>query len=96
MKKLYIISIFFAFMFGSAGLAQNNHRNRNNSSALIKVIHSELGWTDSRLTEKLLIELSRSGNGDVVNTEVLTEMPKFPVGRYETDLLIDWAAQAGK
>ena len=96
MKKLYIISIFFAFMFGSAGLAQNNHRNRNNGSALIKVIHSEIGWTESRLTEKLLIELSRNVSGAVVNADVLTEMPEFPVGRYETDLLIDWAVASGK
>lgn len=96
MKKLYIFIIFFVFMFGSTGLAQNNHRNRNNGSALIKVIHSELGWTDTRLTEKLLIELSRNGNGDVVNADILAEMPEFPVGRYETDLLIDWAVAAGR
>jgi len=96
MKKLYFFIILFVLMLGSVGLAQNNHRNRNNGSALIKVIHSEIGWTDSRLTEKLLIELSRNGNSAVVNADVLTEMSEFPVGRYETDLLIDWAAQAGK
>ena len=96
MKKLHFFIIFFVLMFGSAGLAQNNHRNRNNSSALIKVIHSGFGWTDSHLTEKLLIELSRNGNGAVVNADVLTEMPEFPVGRHETDLLIDWAVAAGK
>lgn len=96
MKKLYLFIIFFVLMFGSVGLAQNNHRNRNNSSALIKVIHTEFGWTDSRLTEKLLIELSRNGNGAIVNADVLTEMPEFPVGRHETDLLIDWAVAAGK
>jgi len=96
MKKLYLFIIIFVFMFGSTGLAQNNHRNRNNGSALIKVIHSELGWTDTRLTEKLLIELSRNGNGDVVNADILAEMPEFPVGRYETDLLIDWAVAAGR
>ena len=96
MKKLYLFIIFFVLMFGSAGLAQNSHRNRNNSSALIKVIHSEFGWTDSHLTEKLLIELSRNGNGAIVNADVLTEMPEFPVGRHETDLLIDWAVAAGK
>ena len=48
------------------------------------------------MTEKLLIELSRNGNSAVVNADVLTEMSEFPVGRYETDLLIDWAAQAGR
>ena len=96
MKKLYLFIIFLVFMFGSAGLAQSNNRNRNNGSALIKVIRSEFGWTESRLTEKLLIELSRNGNGDVVNADVLTEMPEFPVGRYETNLLIDWAVVAGR
>ena len=96
MKKLYLFIIIFVFMFGSTGLAQNNHRNRNNGSALIKVIHSKLGWTDTRLTEKLLIELSRNGNGAVVNADILAEMPEFPVGRYETDLLIDWAVAAGR
>lgn len=96
MKKLCFFIIVFVFMFGSAGLTQNRLRNHNNGSALIKVIHSELGWTDTRLSEKLLIELTRNGNGGVVNADVLTEMPEFPAGQYETDSLIDWAARAGR
>jgi hypothetical protein len=96
MKKQYLFIIIFVFLFASAGLTQNNNRNHKNGSALIKVIHSELGWTDTRLTEKLLIELSRNGNGGVVNADVLTEMPEFPAGQYETDSLIDWAARAGR
>ena len=96
MKNIYLFAIIIVLVFGSVGLAQNNHRSRNNGSALIKVIHSEIGWTESRLTEKLLIELSRNGNGAVVNADLLTELPEFPAGRYETDILIDWAVVAGK
>lgn len=96
MKRIYLFTIIIVFVFGSVGLAQNNHRSRNNGSALIKVIHSENGWTESRLTEKLLIELSRNGNGAVVNADLLTELSEFPAGRYETDILIDWAVVAGK
>jgi len=96
MKKQYIFAMVFALLLGSVGLAQNKLRNHNNGSALIKVIHSDMGWADSRLTDKLLVELSRNGNGGVVNAEALTEMPEFPAGHYETDSLINWAIEAGK
>ena len=96
MKKQYIFVMVFVLLLGSVGLAQDKLRSHNNGSALIKVIRSDMGWTDSRLTDKLLVELSRNGNGGVVSAEVLTELPEFPAGQYETDSLINWAMEAGK
>ena len=96
MKKHYIIVMVFVLLIGSVGLAQNKLRNHNNGSALIKVIRSDMGWTDSRLTDKLLVEPSRNGNGGVVSAEDLTELPEFPASQYETDSLINWAMEAGK
>jgi hypothetical protein len=96
MRKLQLLIITALVVFGSICPAQTNRRNHNNGSALVKVIQPELAWTDSRLTEKLLVELSRNGNSGIVNADAMTNMPAFPFGQYETDSLINWAMTAGR
>ncbi len=78
-------------------VAQNNHTNGNGRSAVLKVNAAQLPWSQTRLAEKLMVELSRNGNGEIINADALMgTMPPFPSDLYSTDSLAIWGAETGR
>ncbi len=95
-RDIGIVSLT-ALLLASSALSQNNHTNGNGRSAVVKINHAVNPWTESHLSEKLMAELSRNGNGEIVRAEALVNsMPQFPSDIYSTDSLSIWGMESGK
>ncbi len=98
-KRLKQIGFFIVAFVLAAALAvgQNNHSNGNGRSAVIKVNMVVSPWAETHLADKLMAELSRNGNGEIIRAEALTgSMPPFPTDLYNTDSLAIWGNESGR
>jgi len=86
-----IVVLILAFFLVAAGLVQSAP-----FQILLDVKEAELAWADSRLTDKLVTELSRQASFSVLcpsrNSGVGSA---FPNTRTNTDSLLNWGAEMG-
>ncbi|HEX2896730.1 MAG TPA: hypothetical protein VHP63_01595 [candidate division Zixibacteria bacterium] len=97
-RNIGIVS-FFALLQAATVLGQNNHANGNGNgrSAVLKINPAENAWTESHLSEKLMAELSRNGNGEIIRAEALVNsMSQSPSEIYSTGSLSIWGMESGK
>ena len=99
------IGLFFVLTiaFTSIVLGQNNHSNGNGNvngngrSAVLKVNEAKFPWSITHLAEKLMVEVTRNGNGDIISADALVaSMPPFPSDLYSTDSLAAWGTETGR
>ncbi len=86
-----------AVIIVSGAYGQNGHSNGNGRTAVLKVNSSVSAQCETNLADKLMAELSRNGNGEIIKVEALAEsMPAFPSDIYSTDSLANWGVESGK
>jgi len=97
------IAISLVVCLAAVTFGQDNHANGNGNgngngrSAVLKVNPAQIAWAESHITEKLMSELSRNGNGEVITAEELpASMPPFPTNFYSSDSLANWGLESGR
>ncbi len=96
-EKTIGLVIALATIVVSHAIAQNNHANGNGRSAVLKVNAAVSAWSETNIADRLMAELSRNGNGEIIRAEALpATMPPFPSDIYSTDSLANWGMESGK
>jgi len=98
-KALKTIGLILAlaFVIVPCVLGQINHTNGNARSAVLKVNAAVSAWSETDMADRLMAELSRNGNGEIIRAEALSAtMPPFPSDIYSTDSLANWGMESGK
>ncbi len=86
-----------AALLASGAYGQNGHLNGNGRSAVLMVNSAVSADCETSMADKLMAELSRNGNGEIIRVEALAEsMPAFPSDIYSTDSLANWGMASGK